>query len=148
MARSYAGAICDSSRRSDRDRRRCEDRLAQLNSNEGDDVSAEMKPRLVRRGGVAVACLAVGFAGVAWGGCGNSETTKSVEQHLENGLNEVEKGVEKGVEEAKKGLKNNSEARKSLEKAKEAAQEGIEKGKEEAKKGLEEAEKYKSEYKP
>jgi hypothetical protein len=111
-------------------------------------VPREIKPRLMRRGGVAVACLAVGLAGFAWSGCGSSETTKSVEQHLENGFNEAKQGVEKGVEEATKGLKKNSEARKSFEKAKEAAQEGIEKGKKEAKKGLEEAEKYKSEYTP
>jgi vacuolar-type H+-ATPase subunit H len=131
---------------------------------EGVDVSnGELRPGRARRRGVATACVvAIGVAGVAWSGCGgsSSDSTKSVEQRFEKGLEEAKKGVEKGVEEAQKGLKSGKgeaskgiekakeEASKGLEKAKEEAQKGLEKGKEEAKKGVEEAEKYQEEYAP
>ena len=107
----------------------------------------KLKAGLARRRGVVAASVAIGLAGVAWSGCGSSDSTKSIEQRAEKGLEEAKKGVEKGVEEARSGLKKSEkQARKSLEKAKEEAQKGIEKGKEEAKKGVEEAEKYKSKY--
>ncbi len=104
----------------------------------------ELGSRLTRRTTVAIACLALGLAGVAWSGCGgsSSNTTKSAEEKIDKGLEEVKKGVNRGVEEAKQGLKKNSEARKHLENAQEEVKKGLEKGKEEAHKAVEEVEKY------
>jgi flagellar hook-basal body complex protein FliE len=110
-------------------------------------VSRELKPRLARRGGVVVACLAVGLAGVAWSGCGSSGNAKSVEEKVQTGLNEAEKSAEKGFEEAQKGLnKKNKTANETLKKAEEATKEGLKKGKETAKHVTEEVEKAQSEY--
>ncbi len=108
---------------------------------------SELKLRFARRGGVVVACLALGLAGVAWSGCGSNGDAKSVEEKVQSGLNEAEKQSEKAFEEAKKGLgKKNKAANETIEKAEKATQEGIEKGKETAKSVTEEVEKAQNEY--
>jgi uncharacterized protein HemX len=100
-----------------------------------------LKRAAVRRGWAVLAVLAIGVGGVAWSGCGSdSDSTKSIEQRIEKGVEEAEKGVKKGLNEAKKGL--GDEARKKVNEAQKEAEKGIEKGKEEAKKSIEEAEKY------
>jgi flagellar hook-basal body complex protein FliE len=103
--------------------------------------------KLARRGGAAVACLAIGLAGVAWSGCGGSGDASSVEEKIQTGLNEAEEGVEKGFEEANKSLgEKNNKAKETLEKAEEATKEGIKKGKEKTKEVTEEVEKAQEEY--
>jgi hypothetical protein len=101
-----------------------------------------------RRGGVVLmASLAIGFAGIAWSGCGGNGDAKSVEEKVQSGLNEAETSVEKGFEEAKKGLsKKNKAASEEIEQAEKATKEGIAKGKETAKSVTEEVEKAQSEY--
>lgn len=102
---------------------------------------------LARRGSAALACLAIGIAGVAWSGCGSSGDAKSVEEKVQTGINEAEKNVEKGFEEANKNLdKKNKKAKETLEKAEEATKEGLKKGKETAKEVTEEVEKKQEEY--
>ena len=88
-----------------------------------------------------VACLAIALGGLAWAGCGgsNDETSSSIEQSVQEGINEAEEGLEEGVKEAEKQLKENPKAKKKLEEAREEAEKGIEKGKAEAEKGIEEA---------
>ncbi|MBW8060647.1 MAG: hypothetical protein FVQ78_10100 [Solirubrobacterales bacterium] len=71
--------------------------------------------------------LAIGVAGVTWAGCGDDDG---------GGAGSVQQGIDEGVEEAQKGI----------EKGKQRAQKGIEKGKEEAERGIEEGEKYEGRY--
>ena len=108
----------------------------------------ELKPRLMRRGGVVVACLAVGLAGVAWSGCGGNGDAKSVEEKVQTGLNEGRKADRKGLRRSEEGPqgKKNKAANETIEKAEEATEEGIEKGKETAKSVTEEVEKAQAEY--
>jgi hypothetical protein len=95
----------------------------------------DLKRRWARRVPALLVALCVGVAGVAWAGCGDSDSDKSV--------SEAQERAEKGLEEAKQGLqKGKDEAQKGIEKGKDEAQKGIEKGKDEAQRAIEEAEKY------
>lgn len=107
----------------------------------------ELRERLTRRGSVALACLAIGVAGVAWSGCGGNGDAKSVEEKVQTGLTEAEESVNKGLEEAKKSVNGkNKKANEAIEATEKAAKEGFKKGKETAKSVTEEVEKAQEEY--
>jgi len=97
-------------------------------------------------GSLAVArfCESLGtdfvLGGVAWAGCGgDGDDSSSIEQNINEGVEEAQDAVEEGIDEAEDSIADtNGETQEQLEQAGEDAGEGLENGKDEAQKGIEE----------
>nr|MDQ2630438.1 hypothetical protein [Actinomycetota bacterium] len=96
-----------------------------------------------------LAVIAIVAGGAVWAGCGDGDSTGTIqenaEQQVEEGTKKAEEAVEEGVDKAEKGLDEAKEkveegtdgkTREKFDNARKEAEKGLEEGQAKAEKGL------------
>ena len=117
--------------------------------------------RKLRTLGSLLAVLAIVASGAVWAGCGDGDSTSTIqenaEKQVEEGTKKAEEAVDEGVDKAEKGLEEAKEkveegtdgkTREKFDNARKEAEEGLEEGKAKAEKGIEEAKEQAEKYLP